>query len=100
MNNYLCINTMTLTHSMNTIKNSPKALYDYVIGHACSTSSHVGVVNGGRQCGSANTIFEMKNLSVRVGSRYTERASVRDAQSRYVLLQISTVTRSMATNPY
>ena len=100
MNNYLSTNIKTLTHSLNIINKSSKTLYDYVIGHACSTSSHVGVVNGGRQCGSANTIFEMKNLSVRVGSRYTERASVRDAQSRYVLLQISKVTRSIATNPY
>ena len=33
---------MTLTHSLNTIKNSSKALYDDVSGHVCSTSSHVG----------------------------------------------------------
>ena len=33
---------MTLTLSLNTIKNSSKALYDDFNGHACSTSSHVG----------------------------------------------------------
>ena len=35
----------TLIHSLNTIKNSSKALYDDVIGHAYSTSSHAGKDN-------------------------------------------------------
>ena len=32
----------THTHSLNTMKNSSNALYDDVIGQACSTSSQVG----------------------------------------------------------
>ena len=42
MNNYLSANIMKLTHSLNTIKNSSKDLYEDVIGQACSTSSYVG----------------------------------------------------------